>query len=169
MEKNIKYIENIFFDAHAMYADAIFRYCYFKVGDREVAKDITQDVFIKIWEYLAKGEDIENMKAYLYKVAHNAVIDFWRKSKSIPDSNLSPLVFENAEASEKTELQAEYSVFLSMLKKISEEDRDLIVMRYVEDMTPGEIAQILGVRENTVSVRISRAVSRLRDIADGNK
>ncbi len=42
-------------------------------------------------------------------------------------------------------------------------------MRYVEDMTPGEIAQILGVRENTVSVRISRAVSRLRDIADGNK
>lgn len=169
MDKNIKYIENIFFDAYAMYADAIFRYCYFKTGEREVAKDIAQDIFVKTWEYLIKGGNIENMKAYLYKVAHNAVIDFWRKSKSIPDSDLNPLVFENAEASEKTETQAEYSVFLSMLKKISEEDRDLIVMRYVEDMTPGEIAQILGVKENTVSVRITRAVSRLRNLAEGNK
>lgn len=169
MEDHLNDIENMFLGAYNLHADAIFRFCYFKTSDREIAKDITQDVFMKTWEYLSQGGEVQNMKAYLYKVAYNAVIDFWRKSKSVPESDLPLGFFENKEAKENTEVQAEYSIFLSVLQKLSKEDRGLVTMRYVEDMSPKEIAYILGEKENTISVRINRAVSRLRNIADGKE
>lgn len=169
MEDHLNDIENMFLGAYNLHADSIFRFCYFKTSDREIAKDITQDVFMKTWEYLSQGGEVQNMKAYLYKVAYNAVIDFWRKSKAVPESDLPLGFFENKEAKEKTEVQAEYSIFLSVLQKLSKEDRDLITMRYVEDMGPREIAYILSEKENTISVRINRAVARLRNIADGRE
>lgn len=169
MEDHLNNIENMFLCAYNLHADSIFRFCYFKTSDREIAKDITQDVFMKTWEYLAQGGEVQNTKAYLYKVAYNAVIDFWRKSKSVPESDLPLGFFENKEARENTEVQAEYSILLSVLQKLSKEDRDLITMRYVEDMSPREIAYILGEKENTISVRINRAVARLRNIANGKE
>ena len=80
MEKENR--QQTFLEAYESYNNAIFRYCYYQTSNREIALDLTQDTFLKAWEYLGKGIAVENMRAFLYRVAGNAVIDYRRKKKS---------------------------------------------------------------------------------------
>jgi RNA polymerase sigma-70 factor, ECF subfamily len=64
-------------------SDAIFRFCLVRVSDREQALDITQEVFLRLWQSLQKGEDIRNSRAFLFTIAHRLVIDWYRKKKSL--------------------------------------------------------------------------------------
>ena len=74
-------IEQKFLKAYDEYSDAIFRHCYFRVSDREKAKDLTQDTFTKTWEYVLKNGEVTDLRAFLYKVANNLIIDTYRKKK----------------------------------------------------------------------------------------
>ena len=147
------------YDAHA---DAIFRHCYFKTGERELAQDLTQDVFLKAWSYMQRQHPILNMRAFLYRLADNLVIDWYRKRKSPSLDVLLDAGFEPAGADSKIEEQTEVSLVLAKLRELGEDDQKLITWRFVEDLSPGEIAEILDESENTVSVRLHRAVKRLR-------
>lgn len=159
-EEKAKELFNSLYDTHA---DAIFRFCFFKTGDREIAKDLTQDVFVKVFKQITKGEEIINEKAFLYAVAKNVIIDFWRKKKSVSEGDL-PEGFMNAvPSSSNTEVFAEYQIFLSLLDKLSPSDREVIILRYVEDMSSKDMAELLGERENTILVRVSRATEKLRE------
>ncbi|MCX6751401.1 MAG: RNA polymerase sigma factor [Candidatus Nomurabacteria bacterium] len=154
---------NQFIELYDTHADAIFRFCYFKTGNRETAKDLTQDIFIKVFNYLEK-EEIQNQKSFIYTIAKNIVIDFWRKNKSIPESHLPEGLFESITAEDNAEVSDNYAIFLSLLDKLSESDREVILLRYVEDMSSKDMADLLNERENTVLVRISRAREKLRDL-----
>lgn len=157
---------NSLYDAHA---DAIFRFCLFKIGDRETAKDLTQDVFVKVFKHLTSGGEIENEKAFLYAVAKNIVIDFWRKKKSVNEGSLPEGFMNSVPALSNTEILAEYQIFLSLLDKLSPTDREVIILRYVEDVSSKDMAELLGERENTILVRISRATEKLRDLVKEKK
>lgn len=163
MDSKKKQKRNQFIELYDTHADAIFRFCYFKTGNRETAKDLTQDTFIKAFNYLEKGE-VQNQKNFIYTVAKNVVIDFWRKNKSIPESQLPEGLFESMAAEDNTEVSDDYATFLSLLDKLSESDREVILLRYVEDMSSKDMAQLLGERENTILVRISRAKEKLKDL-----
>lgn len=160
-------IEKQFVSLYDQYADAIFRFCFFKTGDREVAKDLTQDVFIKVFNHLTKGEMITNEKAFVYTIAKNVVIDFWRKKTSVRESELPEGFMQSVPSNLRTDLLAEYTSFLSLLDKLQPEDREVILLRYIDDLSGKEMAEILGERENTVLVRISRATAKLRDLWEG--
>src|SRR3989344_2523417 len=82
-------IEQQFLKTYNEYADAIFRHCCFKVHNRELAKDLTQETFLRTWKYLQGGKTIENSKAFLYKTALNLIIDHSRKKQA--DSSLDSL------------------------------------------------------------------------------
>src|SRR3989344_5131939 len=112
----------LFVELYDTHADAIFRFCYLKTGNRETAKDLTQDTFIKVLNYLGK-EDVQNHKSFIYTIAKNTVIDFWRKSKSIPESHLPDGFFESIAEKDNTETAIDYSIFLSLLDKLSPSDR----------------------------------------------
>lgn len=153
----------LFIELYDTHADAIFRFCYFKTGNRETAKDLTQDIFIKVFNYLGK-EDIQNHKSFIYAIAKNTVIDFWRKSKSIPESHLPEGFFESIAEKDNVENNVDYSIFLSLLDKLSPADREVMLLRYVEDMSSKDMAKLLDERENTILVRISRAKEKLKDL-----
>src|SRR3989338_4735544 len=69
-------MQDEFLQAYEAYNDAIFRYCYFRVYDRERARELSQETFMKAWEYLSRtGKKIENLRAFLYKIATNLIID----------------------------------------------------------------------------------------------
>jgi RNA polymerase sigma-70 factor (ECF subfamily) len=155
--------KELFTTLYDNHADAIFRFCYFKTGNRETAKDLTQDTFIKVFKYLGK-EKIENHKAFVYTIAKNTVIDFWRKAKSIPESHLPEGFFESIAEKDNTDTAFDYPTFLSLLDKLSESDREVVILRYIEDMSSKDMAELLHERENTILVRISRAREKLRDL-----
>ena len=153
-----------FLKAYDQYADAIFRHCYYRVYDREKAKELSQECFMKTWEYLAQGKKVDNLRAFLYRVANNLVIDSSRKKK---ESSLDAMMDEGFEPSgagpEKTTLAAEAGQIIALLDKLDEKYRDVVRMRYLDDLSPKEIALALGESENVVSVRIHRGVKQLRE------
>lgn len=157
--------KELFSPIYDMYADAIFRFCLFKTGDRDIAKDLTQDVFIKVFNHLKKGEQIKVEKAFVYMVAKNTVIDYWRKKKIVREGDLPEGFMENISSPYKTDTLAEYTIFLSLLNKLSPVEREAIILRYVEDLSSKDMAHILGERENTILVRISRATAKLKALA----
>ena len=82
MYKNTEIME-AFTKAYDELSDAIFRHCWFRIGDRERAKDLMQETFTKSWQYISRGEKVDNLKAFLYRVANNLIIDEYRKKKEL--------------------------------------------------------------------------------------
>jgi RNA polymerase sigma-70 factor (ECF subfamily) len=156
-------LEQEFLDAYDQYADAIFRHCYFRVFDRERGKDLMQEVFMRAWEYLAKGEKVLNMRAFLYRIANNLIVDESRKKKEASLDKLQEEGFDpGIDDTEKINNRIEHSRVLRTLKNMDDNYRDILVMRYMNELSPSEIADLTGDSANTVSVRIYRGLKQLR-------
>lgn len=154
-----------FLEVYDAFADAIFRHCYFKVSNREIAQDMTQQAFMQLWTYMKDGKDIENPKALLYRIAGNLAIDWYRKKKSESLEGLMEGGFDPSDKKgENIEQSAEFQNVLKRLPELSPEEQNLITWRFVEDLSPKEISEILKERENTVSVRIHRALEHLKEL-----
>lgn len=152
-------------DAYDRYADAIFRHCFFRVFNREKAKDMVQDVFIKTWEYTSRGGEVQNIRAFLYKVATNLIIDESRKKRALSLDALMEEGFDfGTDGREKAENIISAKEALALVEKLNTNYREVVLMRYVQDLSPKEIAEILGETENMVSVRIHRGVKKIKEL-----
>ncbi len=158
-------IKKEFEAAYEAHADALFRYCFFKTGDRELAKDMLQDIFVKAWVYMQDNK-VLLIRPFLYRLARNAVIDWYRKKKVTSLENLMEQGFDPADKQSDTSLFAEKEEAMKMLGKLEPKDQELLIFRFVEELSLSEISDILGEKENTISVRIHRAQERLRKIAE---
>jgi len=150
-------------EAYDLYADAIFRHVYLRLGNRELAKEIMQDTFVKTLLQLQKGAEIENIRAFLYRIAGNLLIDNVRKKKSVSLDDLQESGFEpSGETEEDLHTHLEGTRVASVLKLLREVDQTLIIMRFVDGMKPQEIAEMLDIEPNTISVKIHRALKELK-------
>jgi len=161
-------LERDFLAAYEEYADAIFRHCLLRIRDRDVARDITQETFSRVWLYMSKGKKIDYMRAFLYRIANNLIVDGSRKKKSSSlDAMMEDDGFEVVDESlpDMADVPASREA-MKMLDSLDELYRTAITMRFVDEMSPGEIAKALGVSENVVSVRIHRGIEKLKKIMD---
>ena len=71
-----------FLEAYDKYSQAISRYCYYRVFDKEKTKDVVQETYTRTWKYMADGKIVENIRALLYRIATNIIIDESKKKKS---------------------------------------------------------------------------------------
>ncbi len=154
--------EKEFLKAYEDLADSVFRHCYFRLSDREKAKDLAQETFKRFWECLGK-EKIENTKAFVFRIANNLIIDSYRKKKEESLDALAEGGFDVRSDDHEAILNSVMGrELMSMLDQLSDTYRDLIVMRYIDDLPIYEIASITGLSENAVSVRIHRGLALLR-------
>lgn len=150
-------------------SDAIFRHCYFRVFERERAKELMQEVFIKTWEYMQRGGKIDNPKAFLYKAANNIVIDESRKKKAASLEMMQETGFDPSDNTHDRLLKfVEGGEMIRLLKNLEPKYREAISMKYVDDMDIREIAEATGETENNVTVRIHRGLSKIREILQEN-
>jgi RNA polymerase sigma-70 factor (ECF subfamily) len=162
----VRAVEKEFLAAYEAHSDALFRHCLIRVRDREIAKDITQEAFSRTWLYLSEGKKIEYIRAFLYRVANNLIVDGSRKKKS---SSLDALMDEDGfEIKDETLTDPSEKMAtreaMQLLKSLDEIYRTAITMRFMDEMSPREIARTLGVSENVVSVRIHRGIERLNKL-----
>lgn len=145
-------------------ADALFRYAYFRINDRERAKELMQEAFLKTWEYLASGKKISNVRAFLYRTVHNLSVNEAIRHKAYSLEEMQEVAgFDPADGKAATpEEDAEYQMVMAALGKLEEAERNVVVMRYVDGLPVKEIAHILEEAPNTVSVRIHRALEKVR-------
>lgn len=161
--------DKAFGEVYQTHLDAIFRHCYFRVDDRDQAQDLAQATFIKTWEYLKRGKRIDNMKAFLYKVANNLVVDYYRQKKAISLDTLKEKGFEPVgEQGNKIVNKIDEEILKDMLQFIKSDYREIMVMRYVDGLKPREISAITGESQNVISVRIYRAVKAFRKVVEQN-
>ena len=156
-------MEEEFIKAYEAHASAIFRHCYFRVGDRELAMDLMQETFRKTWDYLAKGKEIRNIRAFLYRVARNLIVDEYRKRKHF---SLDQLAEEGFQVSVFREIEfgknIDYQHVIKSIEELEPIYREILLLRYVEELSIKEIADIIKETENVVSVRINRGLAKLR-------
>ncbi|MEK7115173.1 MAG: RNA polymerase sigma factor [Patescibacteria group bacterium] len=159
-----KISEQQFLEAYDQHADAIFRFCYFRISDREKAKDLAQETFMKSWKYISEGNKIKELKSFLYRVATNLIIDEYRKNKLF---SLNDLMERGADPETKDLALQNVNVIFDInkiLTKIDQDERDLILMRYIDELSIGEIAKILNQTENNISVKIHRVMAKLKGL-----
>jgi RNA polymerase sigma-70 factor (ECF subfamily) len=157
--------ESYFFSLMETYQNKLFRYICFRVGDREIALDITQECFTKTWKYLASGKSIEYEEAFLYRIAKNAVVDFFKKKKSISLDFLETKGFDAAGTDEaaQAEKNSELEYLQSLIENLSEEDKQLIMLRYGEERSLDDIAALYHRTPNAIAVKIHRIVNKLKE------
>ena len=155
-----------FLKAYDAYADAIFRYCYFRLYDRERALDLMQETFLKTWEYGQKRrhKSIENLRAFLYKVARNLVINEAKKRRPVSLDALEEAGVALPATDFKISDRLDARRALALAAQLEPKYREPLLLRFVEELGPKEIAELLNITENNVSVRINRGIHQLRKL-----
>lgn len=152
-----------FLRTYDTYSNDIFRFCTMKVSSREIAQDLTQEVFMRYWQTVRDGEKLKNERAYLYTLARNLVIDWYRKKK---ESSLDVLTEQGIDFGNddhtKIERTAQMNEVLSVINKLDDDAREALILRFVDGFTPKEIAAMSGESANAVSVRINRAIKKVQ-------
>ena len=134
--------------------DKIYRYCYFKVKHREIAEDITQETFLRFLEssdYVNTGKAMQ----YLYTIARNLCVDEYRKCKT------ELLDEEAVDSNAEDDMITRVSVRMA-LAELNEADRELLLLRYVNEVPVSVICKLYGISRFAVYRRVSQATKNLK-------
>lgn len=162
--------EKRFLKAFEEYSDALFRHAAMRISNREKAIDAVHDAFTKVWSYVRQGHQIDSFRSFLYKVLNNLIIDEYRKHK---ESSLDALLeIDGVDEGSFPELSESTTEALAatidgrkafdLLGEIPEQYREVLIFRFVDELGPKEIAELIEESENVVSVRIHRGLGLLR-------
>jgi RNA polymerase sigma-70 factor, ECF subfamily len=156
-------LQTAYLEAYEQNTDAVFRLCYGKTSNREEAKDMTQEVFTRVWVRLNEGkDDIENLRAFIFTVARNLIKDYYKKKKAVLERDLPEGTFEHIPVAADQQTGSESALMLEALKTLEDPYREALMLHLVEGIPIGEIAEMLGERPNTISVRVKRGIEKVR-------
>src|SRR3989344_4321898 len=143
----------------------IYRFIYLKVNTRETAEDLASDVFLRVWNELNKEEqEIQIIRAFLYGIARNVVADHYRGRKlEVVSVEETFDLMDSFSLHDQIALSSDIEQILRALSGINDDYQDLIIWRYVEELSVQEIAQLTGKTEENVRVGIHRAIKNLRE------
>lgn len=163
----------IFARLYDEHVEKIYRYIFLKVASKELAEDIAGETFLKAWHCLQETKEvIHDSRAFLYRIARNLVFDYYRKKAHadvlMSDEALETLVQENHEI-KKIEERSEFEYIESFLKRLKEEYQEVLLLRYVEGLSIGEIASILEKKKGATRVLIHRAMNTLKKMIEERK
>ncbi|MGB7338035.1 MAG: sigma-70 family RNA polymerase sigma factor [Phototrophicaceae bacterium] len=152
------------------YVESIYQFCKLRLGHPQQAEDITSMVFTKFVQAVAQGKAPRyHLRGWLFKVARNAIYDTYGEQKTLPLETLEQ--WENPDAIDP-EYLVQQSLNLDMIREsimqLSPDQQDVILLRFDQQLSVQETADILGKKVNTVKALQLRAVSRLRTILQGS-
>mgnify|MGYP000999891900 CR=1 FL=1 len=168
IEKKQQYTDQ-FMEYYEKYHDDIFRFTMVKTRDRSLSLDITQETFMKFWEYIIKGTNIEQERPLLYRIANNLIIDSYRKKKDILVDDFTDGVYEHHVQHDDSDKQRDIldgEKIINLLHELPELSREIITLRFINDFSISEIAQTINKDNKTVSVYLHRGIKQLRTIVE---
>jgi len=146
--------------------DPIYRYIFYRVNDVD-AEDIVEQVFLKVWQYLGKYKQKKGkyFKAWVFRIAHNLIIDYYRSSKDRHYEELNETLPDHTNDNDPV-----YSVESNLnninlkkaLKNLKRPFQDVLVYKFINELSNAEIAQIIGKSEGSIRIIQFRALSALK-------
>ena len=161
-----------FIEAYDLYVNEIYRFVFFKIGSKEEAEDITSAVFLKTWNHIQETEKLieKTLKALLYKIARTTIIDHYRKTSnqvnfSIDDEEKGfDVIDEKQNIEESFQINQDIDLVQSKLQELKDEYREIILLRYINELSIEEIAEQIGKSKGNVRVLTHRALKALSDL-----
>jgi len=173
MKNNIEQKQNYLCAAYDQYADQIYRYCLLRIRSPEQAEDILQETFIKVWKYLLRDKEIQDIRSFLFRVSRNLLIDHYRK-RATKNKREEPLEeawqkkqnLKHLSVDQETinETQEDIKDVYQTISLLPNKYQDVIIFRYLEEMPPKEIAKVLNTTPKNISATIDRAKRRIKKI-----
>lgn len=165
-EQNTVYFTQLY----RRYASKVFAKCISMLGDDGLARDATQDIFIKILLNLSKFTEQSSFSTWVYSITYNYCIDLIRKKKKIP------LLYTEdvGRISKESEVEIPDSVLLEMkqerltkvLDRLPPGDKAILMMKYIDDLQIKDIGDVLGKTESAIKMQIMRAKQKAQNIYD---
>jgi len=155
-------------DAHHDFEKGLNARAFFKLSDHELGEGLVQDTFLKTWTYLVKGGKIEIMKAFLYHVLNNLIVDQYRKHKTISLDALFEKGFDRSVGDTNRLFDIlDGKVAVVLIKQLPEIYRKALQMRYIQDLTLEEMSLLTGKTKNALAVEIHRGLEKLKILYEG--
>lgn len=146
------------------YKDKIYTYFYYRVNyDRDLAEDLTSEVFLKAFKNFGVYDEAKPFQAWIFAISRNHLINHYRVSGrefSLEEDVKAP----PNDLLQKIGQKEEAEKIIEVIKDFDEYHRDVLLLRFVDDLSNKEIAEVLKKDEGAIRVQISRALNKLRDI-----
>jgi len=146
----------------------VWALAYARWMDSDLAMDITQEAFLRLWkQWEAGGEDIQNPRAWLLRVARNLAEDYaksaFRRNGTQPQELLNGVRSAQPQPSDELERQEQFAQLRAVLDELAPADREILTLRYALEYDANTIAERLNVAVTAVHMRLSRARQRLAE------
>jgi len=154
----------IFTQIYDEYIDKIYRFIALKVNSQDIAQDLCSETFVRAWRCFDENKKIDNPRAFLYQIARNLVIDYYRekgRAQIIQVENI-PLIDEKVDLEERSLKDSDLNDIKAVMADIKPEYQDVVTLHYVEDYDVSEIAKILNKSEGNVRVMLHRALKSIK-------
>jgi RNA polymerase sigma-70 factor (ECF subfamily) len=152
------------------YFDRIYRYIVIKIGSQKEAEDLTQQVFLNAHQSISsfKWQGIP-FSAWLYRIAHNQVVDYLRKKSRQPATLLDDLNLSDSDnRSTNPHMMVEHSLRIEQLvlatRQLTEAQREVISLRFTSDLSTAEVAKIMGKSQGAIKALQHSAIVALRKV-----
>lgn len=149
------------------YLPQIYRFILLKVNSRKEAEDLSHEVFLSAWQHIFDYQyEGFPFSSWLYQIAKNAVIDFYRTSKkNVSVENVDENILKvDTEDSDKLDAALEVAQIKKIISLLRPDYQDVLIMRFIEDMSPEEIAGALNKSEGAVRLLQHRAIKELKSL-----
>lgn len=164
-EKARKLDREAFGKIYDHFAGKLYKFIYFRVGHKELAEDIMADTFVKAWTRIDQLSSANALSSWLYQIAKNNVIDYYRVKKVTVDLEEVVDVLEDAASPiDDANLMIEHKVVMELMQNLPEEQQQVIRYKFFEELENIEIAQIMGKSEGSVRVIQHRAINKLKEL-----
>ncbi len=152
------------------FAERLYKFIFFRVGHKELAEDIMADTFVKAWTKIGQLTSAKAFVGWLYQIAKNNIIDYYRVKKVTVDLNEVIEFLEDAASPfDDANLMIEQKIVIDFISQLPEEQAQVIRYRFFEELENIEIAQIIGKSEGAVRVIQHRAINRLKEMLNQRK
>ena len=147
------------------YIDKIYRFVYLKVNSEDTAQDLTSETFLRCWERYQKNQEIDNIQAFLYQIARNLVVDFYREKGKAAFVSIEdyPVIDPTQDLEAKVHLGSDMAQVKAVLANLKEDYQNVIIWHYLDDMSIREVSQMIGRTEESTRVLLYRALNALRE------
>lgn len=155
--------EAAFAELYDRFFAKIYRFIFYRVGHRETAEDLSEETFVKAFGGLATLEKDALFEAWLYTIARNKVIDYYRSKKAlVPIEEVENTLEYETNIIDVVNLGFQQKTLIKLIKELTPEQQLVIKLKFFEDLTNSEIAQLLDKEEGAIRVIQHRAITKLK-------
>jgi RNA polymerase sigma-70 factor, ECF subfamily len=154
-----------FGEIYNLFFKKIYRFIYYRVGHKEIAEDLAEEVFLKAFGKISSVNESGALEGWLYQIARNLVIDHYRQKKlTVPLEDIENTLEYETNVIDIVNLEQQQKVFLKLLKELAPEQQVVIKLKFLEDLENSEIAELLHKNEGAIRVIQHRAIIKLQEL-----